>query len=81
MVYNSILMETIGIPVMVCIGHLLFFLSWFSLFKGCNVRFTFLWIFFKALFENSHEIFEHAMKLLSVKLSFKIRTSLLMLLF
>ncbi len=25
MVYNGILMETIGIPVMVCIGHLLFF--------------------------------------------------------
>ncbi len=79
MVYSGILMETIGISVMVSIGFLLFFL-----FKGCNTRVTFLWIFFKALFEHLHQIFEHAIKpiiMLSVKLSFKIRTSLVMLLF
>ncbi len=51
MVHNGILMETIGIYVMVSIGLLLFF---FFLFKGCNVRFTYLWIFFKALFEHLH---------------------------
>ncbi len=56
-VYNGILMETIGIPVMVSIGLLLFFLAGFSLFKGCNVRVTFLWIFFKDLFEYLHDIF------------------------
>ncbi len=55
MVYNGILMETIGIPVMVSIGLLLFcFFAGFSLFKGCNVRVTFLLIFFKALFEHLH---------------------------
>ncbi len=43
------------------------------------MRFTFVLNFFKALFE--HLIFEHAIKLLSVKLSLKIRTSLVMLLF
>ncbi len=80
-VYNGILMETIGIPVMVSIGLLLFFFTGFALIKGCNVRVTFLWIFFEALFEHLHEIFEHAFKLLSIKLSFKILTSLVMLLF
>ncbi len=53
MVYNGILMETIGIPVMVSIG-LLLFLAGFSLFKGCNVRVAFLWIFLKSLFEHLH---------------------------
>ncbi len=33
MVYNGILLETIGISVMVSIGLLLFFLAGFSLFK------------------------------------------------
>ncbi len=77
MVYNGILMETIGISEMVSIGLLLVFLAWFSLFKGWV---TFSEIFFKALFEHLHEIFEHAIKLLSVKLSFKIKISLVMLL-
>ncbi len=45
------------------------------------MRVTFSEIFFKALFEHFHEIFEHAIKLLSVKLSIKIRSSLVMLLF
>ncbi len=34
-----------------------------------NVRFTFIWNFFKALFEHLQEIFEHAIKRFSVKLS------------
>ncbi len=37
------------------------------------MRVTFSEIFFKALFEHLHEIFEHAIKLLSVKLSIKIQ--------
>ncbi len=55
MVYNGILMETIGIPVTVSIGLLLFlFLQGFLYLKSAMWGLPFLWIFLKSLFEHLH---------------------------